>query len=368
MNGVDEHWAETIYMHSPTSQIYPLVGLDQALRALRPPRSNLKGSQFSGSDTIAERLLTLMTSSAVRKGSLEEMQFCCCRAELLCTIEKRVRADEPVQLTLMAFPFKVPNPAKVGPRHLPDLAEYAALLRLQQLRYKVKSIYPPGLKIHLIHDGSYIAGVFGITLEEVRLYESYFARLVESLGSERFIHLHDLKALSHADTSRLVRHAAVVREVMPRWLPDAWEMAERTDRFSKTLGMINLRSFSTHEVCRLLDYSQCGRLPSEYRDIERQVHAAMLRYSFRDLLLHALDPRPVCFPDAIHITTQCRPRRLAIWMVSRGRSLLPWHGVGVVDRAGKWRVAQARDVLWDQSYRAVFLDGEDTPFFYCQDA
>ena len=27
-------------------------------------------------------------------------------------------------------------------------------------------------------------------------------------------------------------------------------------------------------------------------------------------------------------------------------------------------MALARDVLWDPSYRPVFVQGEDTPFFY----
>lgn len=94
------------------------------------------------------------------------------------------------------------------------------------------------------------------------------------------------------------------------------------------------------------------------------MRVAMLRYFLRDRLLHAFDPRPKCFPDAIHATTQCRPRRLAIWMVDRGRSLLPWHGVGAIDRTGRWRVALAREVLRNPSYRPVFLEGEDTPFFY----
>ncbi len=356
-------------MHSTGLETYPLVRLDKALHALEPPPPlNLAEPELSGNGRIPERLLQLLTSSAVRKGSREQMQFWRCRPELSRAISRCVQADKPVQLTLMAFPFKVPNPAKVGPRRLPDLAEYAALQRLCQLRDSVKSVYPPGLEIHLIHDGAYIAGVFGVTLEEVRRYESYFAGLVDSLGPERFIHLHDLKALSRADTGRPRRQAAYLRELIRCCGPDAWESGEWTDRFSKTLGMINLRSFSVSEACRLLDHAQSGRLPPQHRDLERQVHVAMRRYSFRDLLLHALDPRPVCFPNAIHATTQCRPSRLAIWMIDRGRSLLPWHGVGVVDRTGKWKVAQSRELFQNASYRPVLLDGEDTPFFYRQDA
>ena len=318
------------------------------------------------SGSIAETLLALLTASAVRKGSLEEMEFRRCRTDLLRAIVRCVRADKPVQLTLMAFPFKVPNPAKVGSRRMPDLAELAALVRLHQVHLETKSVYPPGLEIHIIHDGSYIRSVFGVTLEEVRRYESYFSGLVQALGWERFIHMHDFQDLSRdAGFGDRGQQAALLRTSVGDWRRNARGSEEWTERFVKTLGMIDLRSLSVREVIRLLDHAKSGRLPAEYSDLEQRVRIAMLRYYLRDSLLHAHDPRPTCFPDAIHVTTQCRPRRLAIWMVNRGQSLLPWHGVGVIDRAGKWGVALARTVLWNPSYRPVFLDGEDTPFCYC---
>lgn len=317
----------------------------------------------------AEKLLGLLTSSVVRKGSLEAMQIQRCRMDMVRTIDRRVRAEKPVQLTLMAFPFKVPNPAKVGPRRMPDLAEFAALLQLYKLHLKAKSIYAPGLEIHIIHDGSYIANVFGVTLEEVRAYESYFSRLVDALGEKHFIHIHDLEVLSQtAGFTNFGRQAARLRSSIRCWQGNGQETKRWRERFAKTLGMINLRNFPVHEVNSLLHHAASGRLPSEYRELERQVRVAMSRYCLRDSLLHMLDPRPACFPDAIHATTQCRPCRLAIWMVSRGRSLLPWHGVGVVDRVGKWGVELARDVVWNPSYRPFFLEGEDTPFCYFENA
>ncbi len=286
---------------------------------------------------------------------------------MLRAIDRRVRDHLPVQLTLMAFPFKVPNPAKVGPRRMPDLAELAALVQLCKLHLKAKSIYPPGLEIHIIHDGSYIANVFGVTLEEVRAYESYFSRLVDALGAKDFIRIHDVESLSEAaGFINVGRQAACLRRSIRSWQGSAQESEEWRERFSKTLGMMNLRNLPAREVDCLLHHAATGRLPLEYSELERQVRVAMVRYGLRDSLLHTLDPRPVCFPDAIHVTTQCRPCRLAIWMVKRGRSLLPWHGVGVIDRTGKWGVELARDVLWNPSYKPFFLEGEDTPFCYLQ--
>jgi Pyoverdine/dityrosine biosynthesis protein len=321
-------------------------------------------SETSPLREAADKLLTLLTSSAVRKGSLAEMQLERCVADLARSIQRCVRADRPVQLTLMAFPFKVPNPAKVGSRQMPDLAELAALVRLYRLNSKVKSIYPPGLEIHIIHDGSFIADLFGVRLEEVRSYERYFARLVRALGANTFLRQHDFQDLVDAGNCDPGRQASPPCEAALEWRrsPPGWP--EWTDWFRKTLGMINLRGLPRDEVCRLLDHASGGHLSSEYRDLERSVNAAMLRYYERDSWLHACDPRSVCFPDAIHVTTQCRPRRLAIWLVNRGQSLLPWHGVGVIDRSGKWKVALARTVLQDRSYKPVCLEGEDTPFFY----
>jgi hypothetical protein len=313
---------------------------------------------------VAEKVLALLTSSAVRKGSLEKMQFARCLPDLLGAIRRCVDADKPVQLTLMAFPFKVANAAKVGPRRLPDLAELIALARLDHLNARAKCIYPPGLEIHIIHDGSHIGALFGVPLEELRCYESYFAQLVGAVGMDGFIRLHDIQELSGVRDPK--QQGAQLDESIVDWRHISPNGEEWKNRFSKTLGMINLRSLPAREVCRLLDHAANGRLPAEYSDLEQQVRTAMLQYHAWDSLLHACDPRPTYFPDAIHVTTQCRPRRLAIWVVKRGRSLLPWHGVGVVDRNAGWRVALAREVLWDPSYRPVFLQGEDTPFFYQQ--
>ena len=315
------------------------------------------------SGRIAARLLALLTSSAVRKGSLEQMEFARCCADLLARIERCVRTDKPVQLTLMAFPFKVPNPAKVGSRRMPDLAELAVLVRLRDLNAQAKSIYPPGLEIHIIHDGSYIADVFGVTLQEVHTYETYFARLVRASGTNAFLRLHDLHALWDV-CPRVPRQQAInPREAkLDRRLTEK----EWKNRFSKTLGMLNLRGLTLGELCQLLDRAPSGHLPQEYSNLERSVRVAMQRYYERDWLLHEYDPRPVCFPDAIHVTTQCRPRRLAIWLVSRGNSLLPWHGVGVIQHSGKWSVALARDVVSNPSYQPVFFGTEDVPFFYRQ--
>src|SRR5208282_4058246 len=243
-------------MQPATAHSFPVLSLDKAAPLL-PKLLPLWNSPppFASCRGIAERLLGFLTSSAVRKGSLEQMQFQRCRMDMLGAIDRRVRADKPVQLTLIAFPFKVPNPAKVGPRRMPDLAELAALVQLYKLHQNAKAIYPPGLEIRIIHDGAYIADVFGVTQEEVCAYETYFSRLVEALGAKSFIRIHDIQALSHtAGFSNLGQHAARLRSSIRSWQCKAQKSDEWRERFCKTLGMINLRHLPAREVGCLLDH------------------------------------------------------------------------------------------------------------------
>jgi pyoverdine/dityrosine biosynthesis protein len=312
----------------------------------------------------AERVLQLLSSSRYRKGSLEQMEFARCRSQLLATLRRCTRAGAPVRLTLMAFPFKVPNPAKVGSRTLPDLAELTAIRWCQALGARIAEIYAPGLRLEIIHDGALIAEVFGVGLAEVRAYEEYFGRLVRAAGAEGAIRCHDFDVLQRRtglDPSPALDH---LREEAAHW----WRSARHTPGwracFSKTLGMLQLRELSPRVAGRLLQAAARGSLPPEYVRVEERVHEAMIAYRLKNAVIHCFDPRAVAFPDAIHATTRVQPGRLALWLIRRGSGLLPWHGVGAVDDAGWVRVALAEQVADRPDMRAVVLPGEDTPFCY----
>jgi hypothetical protein len=287
---------------------------------------------------------------------------------MLAALRRRTKREAPVQLTLLAFPFKVPNPAKVGARKLPDFAEFAAIQHFCLLRDAVQRVYPPGLEFHILHDGSLIGDVFGISSHEVRRYEAYFAKLVERARATAFIRCQDF--------SLLQRHAALdpgesigrLRSEAEQWWQGRRGTAEWKLSFWKTFGMINLREHPTTVVANLMAEARAGRLPAGYERLERRVHSAMVQYHVKDAIIHQFDPRPLCFPDAVHATTQPRRGRLSIWMVRRGQSLLPWHGVGCLDHRGRARVLHAADVLDRPSYWSVSAADEKTPFVYLQSA
>jgi pyoverdine/dityrosine biosynthesis protein Dit1 len=266
---------------------------------------------------------------------------------------------------VLAFPFKVPNPAKVGGRTLPDFAELSAIRQCVKLREAIQCIYPPGLEYHILHDGPLIADAFGIEIDEVRQYQTYFSKLVEMIAPD-FVRCHDFDALqqqSALDPSESIEELRLTAE---RWFRESHGTEEWKTAFRRTLGMLNLREIPAKQVAVLLRHSTVGRLPFGWEHIEQRVHRAMKQYRVADAVMHQFDPRPSCFPDAIHATTQDRPGRLALWMVRRGQSLLPWHGVGCLDERGRAHVLHAAQVCEREDYRPLFVQGETTPFVYRQ--
>ena len=311
----------------------------------------------------AHAILQLLTSSAYRKGSLQRMQFDLCQTGILAVLRASIARSQPVQLTLMAFPFKVPNPLKVGTRRLPDVAELASVLKLRRLSKEIKAVYAPGLEIHLIHDGAYIADVFGVSLGEVRRYEAYFSALIRAVGANAFIHTYDFIELLNQCGCDLGWAMQSAWQITREWWRRHRYTPEWNDCFAKTLGMLNLRGWPTAVLGEVMSQARSGRLDPKHCTLQRSVRRAMLAYHARDTLLHMFDPRPSCFPNGIHATTRERPQRLALWLVRRGNSLLPWHGVGVLDRGGV-SVRLARDVMDDPAFRPVYLKSESTPFLY----
>jgi hypothetical protein len=312
----------------------------------------------------AERVLRVLSSSKYRKGSLEQMDFARCRASFLATLLRCTRLGTPIQLTLMAFPFKVPNPAKVGPRVLPDLAELAAIQRLRALGAAIAELYPPGLRLDIIHDGALIADVFDVRLDEVRAYEAYFGRLLRVAGVEGRIRCHDFEDVQRRagldPTAALDR----LRDEATRWWRTTRDRPLWRASFRKTCGMLRTRDLPQAIAGQLLRAANAGSLPSEYASVERRVHEAMIAYRVKNAIIHRFDPRSIAFPDAIHATTRVRGGRLALWLVRRGSSLLPWHGVGAVDEGGRARVMLAEQIADCPDLKGVVVPGEDTPFCY----
>jgi hypothetical protein len=343
-----------------------VVPPDWMLRWFPPPRALGAGvdERVAQPDRVSRRVLDVLLSGRFRKGSREAMQADEFAARHIDLIAGQIGRAQPVQITLIGFPFKAPNPLKVGPRTLPDLAEVAALATLAQLNCAVQAAYPPGLEIVVIHDGTYIASAFDVSLSEARAYAEYFGSLLRATGTHAFVRQADLAELmaAHGPGDAAPTSGIATDGATPVGAP----ANPRPAALRKTLGLLNVRSLPAGTLSAAVRATLSGdhdALPGDAALLPMRAWRAMEDYEACDALLRRFDPRPRAFPAAIHATTRSQPGRLALWLVRRGRSLLPWQGVGVI-RGDRVEVRHAVDVETSPDFRPVFVQGEDTPFCY----
>lgn len=75
------------------------------------------------------------------------------KSKFLHQVEKFVAKQEPVLLSLPAFPFKSPNKATKVLGTLPDKGEEVAIFHLQGLCLAIKDVYEHGADVYIVSDG-----------------------------------------------------------------------------------------------------------------------------------------------------------------------------------------------------------------------
>jgi hypothetical protein len=104
--------------------------------------------------------------------------------QLLKRVTHWVRRGEPIGIMLGYAPLK--NPKTVTHTHA-DWAEFFALAHLAAWQNKVRTVYPPGLKIKIVFDDSTIRMANRYAKAPMDDYISSVARLIRAMGYESFI-------------------------------------------------------------------------------------------------------------------------------------------------------------------------------------
>jgi L-tyrosine isonitrile synthase len=107
-----------------------------------------------------------------------------CFAPQLAQIDRFVRLDEPLLLTLPSFPCKSPNPRKVL-GHLPDYGELLALRSLQRLCTDIGTVYRAGARLLICSDGHVFADLIRVRDEHVTEYTAALRRMIATERLDR---------------------------------------------------------------------------------------------------------------------------------------------------------------------------------------
>lgn len=235
-------------------------------------------------------------------------------------VESFVRAKEPIELVLPAFPAKAPNPRKVLGA-LPDLAEQRALERLSELLDSIEEVWPAGARLTICSDGHVFADAVGVSDADVDRYRDM---LLEFIDDPRISWFDLATALGEQSPSAQRAHLMKLHAPTEESLR---ERAKNSASFAAQVDGIH-RFLFEDEVVRRPEQtrSQSKKLTREKAwDVVRRSEAwgSLVASVFPRALRLSIHPQPdPSVKIGVNLLGVADP-----W-------LTPWHASAVIDRHG----------------------------------
>lgn len=374
--------------------------LENSLEAAdRVGSSAREAMERSGADT-AWAIHHILTRDRFRKGPRGYFPL----EKAAATLRPRLADGAPIPVATLGFPVKLHYNGLKTAGLLPDLAELASLVRLLEVRRAIGHVYPPGLRITVLTDGSHFTPRPAEVLRAYHDKLDEYHRLVDASGH---VELTDVEHVAHrvlgadsvADRGPAIEEA--VREldevlggidvdaaVLPaletatqRAAPVLGDRAGGTpmpgfaDLYRSMLYVVPLTPPPTTDLgswARLVYADVLGvadpDTPAPVRSARREVLAAAWRRTVRYLAVLRVDRDRGyddfrLLPGCIRFALNPRPGALGFGYLG-GSGVLPWHATAAIDRRGQVSTDFAVS-LCDAGFVPVHspLLGADQPWF-----
>lgn len=319
--------------------------------------------------TTAEKVLSILLNSNVRRGSISNIQqYIPVFMERINTI---IRDGQPITLVLTAMPHKKQNPITTGHSiDFVDLGEYLCFQQLKNIIHSISRVYIPGAKIILVPDGVALAHFFAQSnVKGVILYRNKLKKIIEQLGLLDAIEIVDLQDIISMNAS----FPQVKEEIKQhlRALELVNKEVRKGIRIIKKATLFNIPfSHSINEHINLMKLS-VDKMPSGIVD---QIEFVAFEYLAILLTLKRLNLFEKSFPNTLRISVHCKnTSSIPINLVNDTSQIFPYNGIPVV-RMQKYirnhnlrtstRIMRLYEIYKYPSATAVYIEGQQEPFYY----
>ncbi len=286
--------------------------------------------------SIAERILSIFEHDEVHFGPVFIPDH---RAEWLEKIAYFVDRNAPLEFVSMAFPYKVPNPLK-SDRKAPDLGEALMLRRFKAVLDAIESVYAPGGRLTILEEGI-LGRCQGVDPASIAAYRAGIDNCVAiSAVPERQLTFHSLDDMVEKIPNFEARWLFEQERMRELWQQgDAGVVSAYNETVPPSKAAVPTQDFPPEVVAHAYDPAQTDsalRYPREY--IDKIAHRKFFAYrsilALRDSTgyLHNLRPH------ALKLTVSPKPENLAVVPVNKWSGILPYHGVPVLDKEGRWHI------------------------------
>jgi pyoverdine/dityrosine biosynthesis protein Dit1 len=323
---------------------------------------------FNQTDSVAEKILRIMTSRKYRAGSINLLHLEKYKDIFLKNINYFVERNEPVQFMLPAFPFKIKNPLK-SMRGDADLAEVASFCKFNEINLQIKKVYPQGAQFHIFHDGHLYYRHFLHSKEDADRYFTSLKRFVNKLGLDNVIKIRDAfeeleKFNDFPETYQKAR-----KEMDNLWARDRNTNKKILAIIKSSHDNINLSDIP-EQVLLEINTKKSSDLPAKFQkikvDIDKRAEACAFEYMTVQHALEKLNFFSRSVPNGIRLTVHPKEGQIGIYLVKKTTFLLPWMGVGVLKRNGEVSVRYEIEVKNNKEFIPVIINSEKFPFYYQQ--
>lgn len=284
-------------------------------------------------------------------------------------LEKAVAAGQPVQILILAFCI-IANPTKRIQRTAITLSEDISLLHMSNIAKQISNIYPPGAVFEVISDSTFYALPFNLTSVETHFYLTELYKRVDTLGIQDSVRIHDISDYLAEDICRF-------QSSYERWkqIFDDDPLADGISEENLTQWYLNMRCSINTKRCGFSYREIVEQLGSEKYSVDKlawQARTGLTDYRALKAAAAEVEWEDRVFPLAIRATIHSKKNGtlgLRIYPQYKRRShLLPYHGIGIVERDAKYGVRRMTvqhemTVVGQASFRRVIDERQRTLFY-----
>ena len=338
--------------------------LSKMVRKIKSPKPEIGGT------TTAEKILSVFLDDEYRFGPREFIEEN--RENWINKLNLFIEKNQPLKLTILGFPFKVPVPLKTN-RHFPDMGDVLALLRLFTINNIIKEIYSPGAKTVIFTEG--VFGRFsGVSTETASQYRDFLQEIIERLGFSTSLEISDLAEMESTVNDFPQRYEEKISQLKnlylsgdPNFLEKYKGTYESIYRIISTEGSDDKFLMDVYNE-NLSDDDAPAEVLEFRKKLRSETHETVFKYHAYLLVRDDLDYIQKKSPNSIPLSVSPKPNRLGVIAVHQDCLLLPHHGVTVFypDR-GMFLIEYLIDIKRRNcSFTPVFLRGDkdNKPFYY----
>jgi len=335
----------------------------KALDGVVVPAPNISG------ESTAAKVLSIFKDDEYRFGPLRFIEDN--EEKWLAELDVFIRQDQPIQFTILGFPFKIPVPLKTN-RILPDMGEVLALYRLQTIMSHIGKIYSPGAHVTLFTEGCF--GPFvGVPTEHGVAYREFVEEIVHRLRFDA-ITIHDLVRLETSVDNFEELHRNKVNAL--KELYASGDQAYRAKYDGTFESVYRIVRPDDVDMTVLMDVYNEDLADSEVSDevcairvsIRQRTHESIFDYHAYLMVRDDLDYLHKTVPESLTLSVSPKSNRLGVLPIDSVNIRLPYHGVPVYyQKDDQYLVEYLVDILrGDHSYTAVHIAGDTDvqPFYY----